>query len=44
VANDVLSAHGFKVAGAIGIQNYEKEGGSLTKIAPPPKAADAGNH
>jgi len=40
---DALTSHGFKVAGAIGVQNYEEEGGQLTKITPPPKAADAGN-
>jgi rhodanese-related sulfurtransferase len=40
---DILTAHGFKVAGAIGVKDYEDEGGTLTKIAPPPpKAADAG--
>lgn len=39
---DILTAHGFKVAGAIGVKDYEDEGGTLTKIAPPPpKAADA---
>jgi len=43
-AADILTAHGFKVAGAIGVKDYENEGGQLTKIAPPPKAADAGNH
>lgn len=43
-AGDILTAHGFKVAGAIGVKDYEDEGGQLTKIAPPPKAADAGNH
>lgn len=38
-AADLLSAKGFKVAGAVGVQNYEEEGGTLTKIAPPaPKA------
>jgi len=31
-AGDLLSAHGFKVAGAIGVQDYEAEGGTLTKI------------
>jgi len=42
---DILAAHGFKVAGAIGVKDYEDEGGTLTKIAPPPpKAADATNH
>jgi rhodanese-related sulfurtransferase len=42
---DLLTSHGFKVAGAIGVKDYEDEGGQITKIAPPaPKAADAGNH
>jgi rhodanese-related sulfurtransferase len=44
-AGDLLSSHGFNVAGAIGVQNYEAEGGVLTKVAPPPppapKTADA---
>jgi rhodanese-related sulfurtransferase len=34
-AADLLSSKGFKVAGAIGVQNYEEEGGKLTKIEPP---------
>jgi glyoxylase-like metal-dependent hydrolase (beta-lactamase superfamily II) len=41
---DLLTDKGFKVAGALGVQNYEAEGGTLTKIAPvPPRnaAADA---
>jgi rhodanese-related sulfurtransferase len=39
-AADTLLAKGFKVAGAVGAQDYEAEGGKLTKIAPPaPKAA-----
>ena len=38
-AADLLASKGFKVAGAAGVQNYEKEGGTLTKIAP--KAAPA---
>jgi uncharacterized protein GlcG (DUF336 family)/rhodanese-related sulfurtransferase len=40
-AADLLSAKGFKVAGAIGAQNYEQDGGKLTRIAapaPPPAA------
>jgi rhodanese-related sulfurtransferase len=42
---DILTSHGFNVAGAIGVKDYEDEGGNLTKIAPPPpKAADAANH
>lgn len=32
---DLLIQKGFKVAGAIGAQDYEAEGGTLTKIAPP---------
>ncbi|WOJ90849.1 rhodanese-like domain-containing protein [Methylocapsa polymorpha] len=35
-AGDLLTSRGFKVAGAVGVQNYENEGGKLTKIAPPP--------
>lgn len=37
-AGDLLTAHGFKVAGAIGVEDYEKEGGAITKIAPPAAA------
>ena len=41
-AADALLAKGFKVAGAVGVQDYEKEGGKLLKIAPPaPKVAAA---
>ena len=41
-AGDLLASKGFKVVGAIGVQNYEEQGGTLTKIAPPaPKTADA---
>lgn len=39
---DLLAAKGFKVAGYLGAQYYEEEGGKLTKIAKPapkPKAA-----
>jgi rhodanese-related sulfurtransferase len=39
-AGDLLTSHGFNVAGAIGVQNYEADGGALTKIAPPPKTAE----
>lgn len=35
VAN-VLAANGFKVAGALGAQTYEEQGGTLVKIAPRP--------
>ena len=39
-AADALLAKGFKVAGAAGAQDYEAEGGKLTKIsAPAPKVA-----
>ncbi len=41
-AGDLLASHGFKVAGAVGVQLYEAEGGTLTKIEPPaPKAVEA---
>lgn len=37
-AADFLAEKGFKVVGAIGSQNYEEEGGKITKIvAPEPK-------
>jgi rhodanese-related sulfurtransferase len=35
-AADMLTKAGFKVAGAIGAQVYESQGGKLTKIVPPP--------
>ena len=39
-AADALLAKGFKVAGAAGAQDYEAEGGKLTRIdAPAPKVA-----
>jgi rhodanese-related sulfurtransferase len=39
-AADLLSSHGFKVAGAAGAETYEKDGGVLTRVAiPPPRAA-----
>lgn len=39
---DFLADKGYKVAGAAGVENYEAEGGKLTKLAPPaPKTADA---
>jgi rhodanese-related sulfurtransferase len=37
-AADLLASHGFKVAGTIGAQVYETQGGKLTKIVPPPPA------
>lgn len=36
VAADLLASKGFKVAGAIGAQDYEAEGGTIAKISPPP--------
>ena len=39
-AADLLSKNGFKVAGTIGAQVYEKDGGKLTRIVvPPPQPA-----
>ena len=34
-AADLLKAKGFDVVGAVGVQLYEKDGGTLTKLAPP---------
>ena len=39
-AADLLSSKGFKVAGAVGAQTYESEGGKLSKIAPPKPEPD----
>ncbi|MDB5978787.1 MAG: hypothetical protein JWR07_5547 [Nevskia sp.] len=42
-AADLLASKGFKVVGAIGSENYQEEGGTISKIvAPAPKVADAG--
>jgi rhodanese-related sulfurtransferase len=42
-AADILSSKGFKVAGAIGAQTYEKAGGTIVHIpVPPPRVAGAG--
>jgi rhodanese-related sulfurtransferase len=35
-AADLLAKNGFNVAGTIGAQVYEQQGGKLTKIVPPP--------
>jgi len=35
-AADLLTAKGFKVAGLLGAQTYEEQGGTLTKIPVPP--------
>jgi len=41
-AADLLTKNGFTVAGAIGAQDYEAEGGALVKIAKPaPRTASA---
>jgi rhodanese-related sulfurtransferase len=34
-AADILTKAGFKVAGAAGAEDYEEQGGTLTKIVPP---------
>jgi rhodanese-related sulfurtransferase len=38
-AADLLTSHGFNVAGAVGAENYEKEGGTLTRVEVPKKVA-----
>jgi len=39
-AGDILAAHGFKVAGSVGAETYEQEGGKIAHInAPPPPPA-----
>jgi len=38
---DFLAEHGFKVVGAIGIQNYEEEGGKAYKVELPTQSAGA---
>ncbi|OAI31179.1 sulfurtransferase [Methylosinus sp. R-45379] len=38
---DILAGLGFHVVGAIGVLDYQDEGGTLTKIAPPAPAATA---
>jgi hypothetical protein len=35
-AADILTKNGFKVIRTIGAETYEKAGGALTKIVPPP--------
>jgi rhodanese-related sulfurtransferase len=41
IAADLLESKGFKIAGAIGAQVYESEGGKLVKYAPEKPAANA---
>lgn len=38
---DLLSSYGFHVVGAIGVRDYEDEGGTLVKLAPPAQTAAA---
>lgn len=38
---DLLAAKGLKVVGAIGVQDYEAEGGTLVKLAKPEKKPEA---
>jgi rhodanese-related sulfurtransferase len=38
-AADLLASHGFNVAGAVGAETYEKEGGTLTRVEVPKKVA-----
>lgn len=38
-AADLLDSKGFKVAGAVGAETYESEGGKLLKIEPPKPTA-----
>jgi rhodanese-related sulfurtransferase len=41
-AADLLTAKGYNVAGAAGVEGYEAEGGTIAKIVPPlPKQANA---
>jgi rhodanese-related sulfurtransferase len=40
-AADLLASKGFNVAGAVGAENYEKEGGTLTRVEVPKKVATA---
>jgi rhodanese-related sulfurtransferase len=36
-AADLLSSKGFKVAGAVGAESYEKDGGTIAHVKPPAK-------
>lgn len=40
-AADILTKAGFKVAGAAGAEDYQSQGGTLTKIVPPPPNPNA---
>ncbi len=41
IAADLLASKGFKIAGAIGAQVYESEGGTIIKYPPEKPAANA---
>ena len=42
-AAELLTTHGFKVAGTVGAKTYQERGGKLTKLVPrQPRAAGAG--
>jgi hypothetical protein len=41
-AGDLLVSKGFKVAGAVGLEDYIKEGGTITKVAIPPPHPEGG--
>jgi rhodanese-related sulfurtransferase len=42
-AGDLLTSHGFKVAGAIGAEDYEAEGGALSPLQTEPTETSAPN-
>lgn len=41
VAGDLLSSKGFKVAGALGSEDYREAGGTIIKVTPPVRTATA---
>jgi rhodanese-related sulfurtransferase len=41
LAADLLTVNGFNVAGAVGAQTYESDGGTLLRVAPPKPAANS---
>lgn len=42
-AADLLTSKGFRVAGAVGAQTYEEQGGQLTRVASPAAAGATAN-
>lgn len=42
-AADLLASNGFTVAGAVGVQDYEEQGGAIVKIAVPPPKPEGAN-